>query len=444
MWKLDRLSRRATDMLAVIDWCRATGRQVWETSGTEYTGPAGTLIVSVLGGLAQGERERMVERARASFDKLARSGRWRGGQAPWGYRVVVGDDGHKRLAVDDEAAAVVREVAARVQAGESINSVSADLNRRGVPTASGRGEWRMGNLQRAIKSDRLLGYMVREDKRPGEGRREYVVRGADGMPIQRAEPILTRAELSAIRAKLAANRSGGTRSPGVRADRALLLRVLWCGECLAEHERLEPMYRAVGGRGRSYYRCGSRARTGVQTCKNGQIGAETTEAAVVSAVMALFGDEPTTERVWEAGTDTDERIAELTEALRVMREDRAAGLYSSPTAAGEFRESYRTLEAQRERLDALPRIAAGWRTVETGDTLRARWDRADVAGRNDLLRASGLRVLVVRGSGARMQDPAERLRVALVAPGEELSAEEARAVVAAGVEAAAKALRDAM
>ena len=411
VWKLDRLSRRAADMLAVIDWCRANGRQVWETSGTEYTGPAGTLIVSVLGGLAQGERERMVERARSSFVKLSKSGRWRGGQVPWGYRVETDSAGHPRLWVDEEQAVVIRSVVARVLAGESINSIAADLNRRGVPTVSGRGEWRMGNLQRAVKSERLLGYMVREDKRAGEGRREYVVRGDDGMPVQRAEPILTRAELSAVRAKLADSRKGAGNTAGARPDRAMLLRVLWCWECQNEHEIDEPMYLSMG-RSRRYYRCGSRSRTGAAQCSNGSIPAEAVEERVSALVLGMWGDAPVTERVWEAGTDATERIAELTEALRNLRDDRAAGLYSSPSAVDEYRATYGALEAQRTHLEALPQVPSGWRAVDTGRTLADRWQEcATDAERNALLRSMGVRFYVDRGTGLPGQDAGARLRI---------------------------------
>ncbi|NTW39694.1 MAG: recombinase family protein [Cellulomonadaceae bacterium] len=433
VWKLDRLARRAGDMLAVIDWCRATGRQVWEASGTEYTGPAGTILVSVLGGLAQGERERMVERARSSFDKLSRSGRWRGGHAPWGYRVVDGEDGHKRLEVDDEQAVIVREVAARVIAGESINSLAAELQRRNVPTPSGRGEWRMGNLQRAIKSDRLLGFMVREDKRPGEERREYVVKGEDGLPVQRAEPILTRAELSAIRAKLAENRSGAGRRVGARADRAMLLRVLFCGECAALHDRDEPMYRFTGGRGTLYYRCGSRSRSGTDQCQNRAARVADVEEAVTALVLSTWGDEPVVERQWEAGSQTAEQIAELTDALAMLREDRAAGLYSSPSGVEEFRAMYGRLERQRAELEAVEQVPSGWKLVDTGRTLRDRWaDADDDAARNELLRLSGLRFYLERGEARA--EAADRLLVALPVPaGSEVEGRDGGELVALGM-----------
>ncbi|MCC2321942.1 recombinase family protein [Cellulomonas xiejunii] len=417
-WNLDRLSRRAADLLAVIDWARAEGRPVFDTQGTEYTGPAGAITVAVLGGLAQGERERMVARARSSFDKLSREGRWRGGTPPFGYRVATGEDGHKRLAVDPDAAALVRALADRIRGGESANGICADLNRHGVPTPSGRGEWRTGNLMRVMTSDRMLGQMVREETQPDGGRREYVVRGADGLPVQRAEAILTRSELDEIRAILSENRKGSGRQPGARLDRALLLRVLWCWECATEG-RDEPMYRVNGGRGQKYYRCGSRARQGSQLCTNGVLPCADVDDVVTRAILGDWGHKPVTRRVWVQGNDVAARVAEITEALAQMREDRAAGMYSTTAGLAEFRATYSELERRREELMAQERIPSGWREEETGETLADRWQAAgDDAARNAILRASGVRFYVERGTGKRGQDVASRLRVAFRLPGE--------------------------
>src|SRR5699024_3404546 len=118
---LDRLSRRASDLHVLVDWCMSQGRAVIDLSnhGADMAGAAGTITEGVLAALAQGERERMRERARSSFDRLSRTDRWRGGIVPWGYRVVECDDGHKRLAVDPEQAALIRSLVERVRNGES-------------------------------------------------------------------------------------------------------------------------------------------------------------------------------------------------------------------------------------------------------------------------------------------------------------------------------------
>lgn len=409
---LDRLSRRASDLHVLVDWCMSQGRAVIDLSnhGADMAGTAGTITVGVLAALAQGERERMRERAKASFARLSRTDRWRGGVVPWGYRVIDGDDGHKRLAVDPDQAALIRSLVERVKAGESSNSICRDLNARGIPTPTGRGEWRVGNLQRALKSDRLLGYMVRTDRSPGAGRAEYLVRGEDGLPIRRADPIVTRADLEAVRQQLATNSRGGGRRLGVRPDHALLLRVLWCGLCAREGRR-EPMYTLIGGNGKRYYRCGLRARAGI-TCPSGTIGADEVEALIVEGFLRTFGQTPVIDHVWHEGTDrAAEELHEIEEALANMRADRAAGLYRGDKGTAEYRATYTSLEQRREQLEAQPADPSRWVEVDTGRTFRDLWEECrDDQERNGLLRKSGIDFLAMPAK-YRGQPVRERVEV---------------------------------
>lgn len=373
---LDRLSRRAADLLALIDWCKADGRHVFDVSGVDYCGPAGTVTLGVLAGLAQAERERMSARARDAAQSAIREGRWRGGSPPYGYRLEGRD-----LVIDEAQAAIVREVAEAILSGQSINAVCRDLNARGVPTGRG-GQWRVGNLQRLITSERLLGHLVQDSPDRSTSR---TVRGPDGLPVVRALPILDRETLERVKAKVRGNRKG---EASWRSGGSLLLRVLYCAVCG------EPMYGYTGGRGTRYYRCGSVSRAG-QACGNRAINAEKTDEAIVGAVLAKWGHEPLTVREWVPGDDHAAQVAALTEALQVMRDDRAAGLYAGPKGAQEYREAYAALEARRAALEAVEARPGRWEDRATGQTLRDRWEALEgVSERNMVLRELGLRFYV--------------------------------------------------
>ncbi|MEV8029627.1 recombinase family protein [Cellulosimicrobium funkei] len=379
---LDRLSRRAADLMAVMDWCKATGRRVFDTAGTEYTGPAGAVLLGVLGGLAQGERERMVERALASYKTLAASGRWRGGVAPYGYRPYTAEDGHKYLGPDPDAVAIVREAHQRILAGESVNSICADLNARAVPTPTGKpgAAWRVGNLSRVVTSQRLLGLMVedRYDKDTG-ARVERPVRGPDGAYVQRAEPVVTRAELEQVREVLRSRKTGG-RQKGTRANGTLLLQVLLCGTCA------RPMYAAYGRERRRYYRCSSKTVAG-KSCGGASVPAEEAEKLIVEFMLKNFGHVEVMTRTWDPGENHDDEIAGITSALADLRADRAAGLYKGDRGAEEFRTAYAALEARREALEAIPGRTAGWVLEPTGQTWAQQWEAASTTSkRNRLLR----------------------------------------------------------
>lgn len=390
---LDRLSRRAADLMAVMDWCKATGRRVFDTAGTEYTGPAGAVLLGVLGGLAQGERERMVERARASYRTLAVSGRWRGGVPPYGYRPYTAADGRRYLEPDPDAVTVVREVHARILAGESVNSICADLNDRGVPTPTGKpgALWRVSNLSRVVTSQRLLGLMVEDkyDKDAG-ARVERPVRGPDGAYVQRAEPVVTRAELDQVREVLRSRKTGG-RQKGTRANGTLLLQVLVCGTCG------RAMYAAYGRARRRYYRCSSKTISG-RSCGGRSVPAEEAEEYVTGFMLRNFGQVEVMTRRWDPGENHDDEIAGITSALADLRADRASGLYKGDRGAEEFRVAYAALEARREALEAVPGRAAGWVLEPTGQTWAQQWELADTtATRNRLLRDAEVRWVAYPG-----------------------------------------------
>lgn len=388
---VDRLSRRLADVLALADWCQASvpRRSLFDlNNGLDLTSDQGAVALSVLGGLAQAERSRARDRAKAAQAAKIRSGAYRGGAAPFGYRV----DGD-RLAVDAAQAAMVREAYDAILGGMSVNQVAARWNAEGRTTARG-GTWRVGNLQRLLTSERLLGHVVQDPPdRKGPG---VVVRGSDGLPVQRAEPIVRASELQQVRAALASRPGSAKHSD--RSNGHLLTGLLLCGEC----ERVYYYLRGHGGRA-DRYRCSSKSVAGTP-CGNRSVLAQQWEETVVQAAHILVGSAPLTRRVWEPGTDHSEEIERLTLALANLRDDRAAGLYSGPAGTEEYRAAYRALEERRQALSAVEGTPGQWVDVPTGQTFAEAFAAAaDARARNSLLRALGLRVFVVPGGGYRFE-----------------------------------------
>ncbi|MEU0092914.1 recombinase family protein [Kribbella sp. NPDC006257] len=109
--------------------------------------------------VARAERARIAARNKATQRRLAEAGRYTGSPVPFGWQVVPGPDGGKVLAVKPEEAAIVRDLAARWAAGESMRSLTQWLNASGhrtrpkrrkgsdVPTA---GEWTVTSVRRVL------------------------------------------------------------------------------------------------------------------------------------------------------------------------------------------------------------------------------------------------------------------------------------------------------
>jgi hypothetical protein len=105
--------------------CTAYGLDLWvpELGGKfENRNPSHKMLMSVLGGMSESERQHVQARVRAAMDaQVVNEGRHQGGRAPYGYKVVDGGphpnprkaaEGYRLrvLAVDDPAAEVVRRI----------------------------------------------------------------------------------------------------------------------------------------------------------------------------------------------------------------------------------------------------------------------------------------------------------------------------------------------
>ena len=77
--KLDRLARSITDLLQTLHRLELKKVEVKILNlGLDTSTPTGKLILTVLGGIAQFEREMMLERQREGIDKAQKAGKYKG------------------------------------------------------------------------------------------------------------------------------------------------------------------------------------------------------------------------------------------------------------------------------------------------------------------------------------------------------------------------------
>jgi DNA invertase Pin-like site-specific DNA recombinase len=77
--KLDRLARSITDLVQTLHRLELKKVEVKILNlGLDTSTPTGKLILTVLGGIAQFEREMMLERQREGIDKAQKAGKYKG------------------------------------------------------------------------------------------------------------------------------------------------------------------------------------------------------------------------------------------------------------------------------------------------------------------------------------------------------------------------------
>ena len=184
---------------------------------------------------------------------------------PFGYRK--GPDG--KFEIDEEQAAIVREIFSRVLSGWSIYDIQADLNNRGIKTSRGTA-WKKQSF----------GHMLQNDKYTGVYRWSDVV-VEDGIP-----PILDRDTFD--RVQMILNSKKKPRGKQRMNDDYILSGRIYCGLCGS------PMTAQAGtsatGRKFNYYACNRRRYD--HACEKKNVPQEKLEKTVTDFIKAeLMKDE---------------------------------------------------------------------------------------------------------------------------------------------------------
>ena len=106
VFKLSRFGRNAADVLSTLQVMQDFGvNLICVEDGIDSSKDAGKLMISVLSAVAEIERENIRVQTMEGRIQKAREGRWNGGFAPYGYRLVDG-----RLEINEDEAPAIRTI----------------------------------------------------------------------------------------------------------------------------------------------------------------------------------------------------------------------------------------------------------------------------------------------------------------------------------------------
>ena len=146
VWKLDRLGRSVTELLAIISDLEARGiRFRCLTQPIDTSTAAGRMFLTFLAGFAEFERELIRERTLAGKARQRAEGRPLG-PLPFGWT--------DPATINDDQAALLREAARRVtDDGEPLGRITDDWNARGLAPGKAT-RWRVTHLRRLLVNER--------------------------------------------------------------------------------------------------------------------------------------------------------------------------------------------------------------------------------------------------------------------------------------------------
>ena len=380
VYHVDRLTRRPIELeqfLEALDAARV--RQVRFVVGdTDLSTGDGLMVVRILAALAANESATKSRRVKRKMEQNAAAGLPHGGSLrPFGYD-------QNRLDVIEGEAEIIRQLAERFLAGESLRSLAAWLEDSGVSTVAGK-PWRTTTLKAVLASARIAG--LREHR--------GVVVGPAVWPA-----IITEEQLRRIRALMEQKAVSGRRAP----RRYVLSGLLRCGRCR------NTLYSAARETTRRYVCLSGPDHGG---CGRLTVVAAPVEELIARGVLDRL-DTPTLADALASRTAQDQAMARV--ALRVA-EDKAR-LDELAVTFGENAITQREWLVARKPIEQRiasneKRIARASNTdalhglVGNGQALGRAWDSLNLDRQAAIIRAVLDHAVIFPGvPGARSLDPA--------------------------------------
>lgn len=281
-------------------------------------------------------------KVRASLDLKRRQGKFIGSFASYGYRKD--PDDHNRLLIDEEAAAVVRDIYAWFLGGMSILGIAKRLNAQGVPNPSAYkrmkglryqhpagerldGLWPDSSVRRILKNRLYTGTMVQGKNRTKSYKLPIPERlpEADWIRVDRThEAIIAPEQFEQVQSLLRRD----TRTPPQTGRVYLFSGFLRCADCGKAMNR-KLISQPYGDY--HYYICSTFKKQHAGACTKHTIRSDRLEQAVLETLR----------RQIELAVEMDELIASIDR--RKLREH----------SSRRFEEERQRLTAERERIERM-------------------------------------------------------------------------------------------
>ena len=169
VFKLSRFGRNAADVLSTLQVMQDFGvNLICVEDGIDSSKDAGKLMISVLSAVAEIERENIRVQTMEGRIQKAREGRWNGGFAPYGYRLVDGV-----LQINEDEAPAIRTIFEQyVNTDTGANGLSKYLETHGFQKLARQNGTYIDSCHpeepRLLRKNRLWSPQTRKDSRHPE------------------------------------------------------------------------------------------------------------------------------------------------------------------------------------------------------------------------------------------------------------------------------------
>lgn len=402
--KLDRLARNVADFLAIHEEARAQAVDVVSVNeGLDMTTPAGRFVAIILAAFAEMEAATISQRVLDAVAFLAREGRHRGGNAPFGWRITPRPNGLEGfyLTLDPDTAPYLRYAVERLIAGDTPDAICEEFNALDYPAPGDNYRPRQGRPRRAPRwSADWLRLAVRQPILRGmQKHRGALVRDPNGLPIRPHEPLMTDAEWRALQDAMSPRSRPRRRAAGGTRDNVELFGRVACATCGAVMHAVERTYPIWSCSRRHLLSDGSR-------CPGTTIQRDQLAAYVEREALREAGHLPGWRITEEERPDDDlHSVSEALDAtLSALRD------VDDPDEEGRLLARRRALRARLREIQDAPAIVEA-EAVPTGSTFAADYAAASPDTRAALIRSQVGVILISKGTKGRHGLDASRVLI---------------------------------
>lgn len=338
VWKLDRISRKMSDLLQIVEHLNRNNVKFRSYSEKDFDTEtaSGKLNIQMLGVIAEFQRNTIVENVKMGMKQRARKGKWNGGTV-LGYDVVEVESGRGKdsvLKINHIEAELVRKIFRMYGSGQGLRSIANQLNAEGFKTKPGNAFSSVA-VKTIINNPVYIGkirYNVRENwnekRRKGTNKDPIVVDGEQ-------EPIISQELWDAVQKFY--------KKKAVSAPRKFdgiylltgLMRCPQCGATLVAH-RINDTLKSGEKVVRRYYICSNFRNKGSRVCNSNSVRADFAENYVIERIAAVV--------------QTPKLLDDIVVSLNKSRSKSVAPLQKELAA---IERELKTLDSQKQRYFAL-------------------------------------------------------------------------------------------
>lgn len=235
VYRLDRLTRSVLDLyeiLKILDEHNCMFKSATEVYDT--TNAMGRLFITLVAAIAQWERENTAERVKLGMEKKTKLGKWKGGMAPYGYKIV-----NKELEINEDEEPLIKYIF-HLSRTLGFYSIAKKITEQGFTTRKG-GDWHVDTVRDIANNPIYAGYLTfndpKDSKKPPRQQTLY-----DGQHSR----IIHREEFWSLQDILDKRRTFGGKRETSNYYFSSVLRCARCGSSMSGHK---------GSQGVKTYRC---------------------------------------------------------------------------------------------------------------------------------------------------------------------------------------------